>query len=352
MKPQENKPVGYCCAYTPPFLIRAAGFTPFRVLPVGKSPDQAGQLLHDNLCPHVKRILDRGLSNDLPDLSGMIFINSCDSMRRLSDAWKTSRPDDKTIVLELPSTKGERSITFYGDELSRLCETLAEWNDRSISDEDILEGIEIHNALVEKISALQRTVGQGQMPDGSRKLQEIYNFASTHSVEEAMIRIDGLLEEKREDIEGSDIVPIFISGNVLPDVEAFKLFESSGAAIVNDDLCTGSRMFSKLAISGSGNIFQSISRAIYSSPPCARTFDISDPGAIANEILSRANAAGAKGVILHTMKFCDPYLARIPYIRDHLREASMPFLVIEGDCTMGSMGQQQTRIEAFVEMLR
>jgi len=25
--------------------------------------------------------------------------------------------------------------------------------------------------------------------------------------------------------------------------------------------------------------------------------------------------------------------------------------MLEGDCTMGSMGQQQTRIEAFTEML-
>ncbi|MGO9146767.1 MAG: 2-hydroxyacyl-CoA dehydratase, partial [Desulfomonilia bacterium] len=53
----------------------------------------------------------------------------------------------------------------------------------------------------------------------------------------------------------------------------------------------------------------------------------------------------------HTAKFCDPYLARLPYIREVFRKEGMPLLVLEGDCTMRSMGQHRTRIEAFIEML-
>ena len=55
----KSKLIGFTCAYTPLALIEAAGYVPFRVLPMGEPPDQAGSLLHDNLCPHVKRILDR-----------------------------------------------------------------------------------------------------------------------------------------------------------------------------------------------------------------------------------------------------------------------------------------------------
>jgi benzoyl-CoA reductase/2-hydroxyglutaryl-CoA dehydratase subunit BcrC/BadD/HgdB len=57
-------------------------------------------------------------------------------------------------------------------------------------------------------------------------------------------------------------------------------------------------------------------------------------------------------VIGHTVKFCDPYLARLAAVRRTLQEAGMPFLVLEGDCTLRAIGQQRTRIEAFVEMLR
>nr|MBL0712275.1 2-hydroxyacyl-CoA dehydratase [Desulfobacterales bacterium] len=65
-----------------------------------------------------------------------------------------------------------------------------------------------------------------------------------------------------------------------------------------------------------------------------------------------STAATLCGVIGHTLKFCDPYLARLPMIRDTLREAGLPLLLLEGDCSLRSIGQQRTRIEAFIEMLR
>ena len=63
----KNEKIGYACAYAPLVLIDAAGYTPYRILPMSACPDQAGQLLHDNLCPHVKRILDRAIGKDLPE---------------------------------------------------------------------------------------------------------------------------------------------------------------------------------------------------------------------------------------------------------------------------------------------
>jgi benzoyl-CoA reductase/2-hydroxyglutaryl-CoA dehydratase subunit BcrC/BadD/HgdB len=43
---------------------------------------------------------------------------------------------------------------------------------------------------------------------------------------------------------------------------------------------------------------------------------------------------------------------RLPALRDGFRDAEVPLLVLEGDCTLRSLGQQRTRIEAFVEMLK
>jgi benzoyl-CoA reductase/2-hydroxyglutaryl-CoA dehydratase subunit BcrC/BadD/HgdB len=72
---------------------------------------------------------------------------------------------------------------------------------------------------------------------------------------------------------------------------------------------------------------------------------------LAQKVVARAKACKARGVIGYTLQFCDPYLARLPTISEVLREASIPLLLIEGDCTRSSIGQQQTRVEAFVEML-
>ena len=95
-----------------------------------------------------------------------------------------------------------------------------------------------------------------------------------------------------------------------------------------------------------------MSRSLLTRQPCARTMEADNPGKLADDVLAAARACQARGIIAHTAKFCDPYLNRMPLVRDLLREAGLPFLVLEGDCTMGSIGQQRTRIEAFIEMLR
>ncbi|MFH2098590.1 MAG: 2-hydroxyacyl-CoA dehydratase family protein, partial [Pseudomonadota bacterium] len=108
----EKRPaIGFTCAYTPLAVLEAAGFSGHRVLPTGGQwPDQAGRILHDNLCPHVKKVLDRALCNDLPELAGMVFMNSCDAMRRLYDAWIQVRPGEPALILDLPPMVTDRAI--------------------------------------------------------------------------------------------------------------------------------------------------------------------------------------------------------------------------------------------------
>ena len=118
--------VGFTCSYTPPALVHAAGFVPYRILPEGDAADQAGTVLHDNLCPEVKRTLDRKLAGDLPPLAGTVFVNSCDAMRRLYDAWLVARPDEPAILLDLPVAGDLRSVAFFARELERLTTALQE----------------------------------------------------------------------------------------------------------------------------------------------------------------------------------------------------------------------------------
>jgi benzoyl-CoA reductase/2-hydroxyglutaryl-CoA dehydratase subunit BcrC/BadD/HgdB len=77
---RDKKYIAFSCAYTPLQLIDAAGFIPWKILPAGIWPERAGEILHENLCPNVKRILDWGLEGDLPELAGVVFMNSCDGI--------------------------------------------------------------------------------------------------------------------------------------------------------------------------------------------------------------------------------------------------------------------------------
>ena len=352
MSQERFRWIGHVCSYTPTALIHAAGFTPYRVLPIGDSPDRAGQLLHDNLCPHVKRLLDRAMDDDLPALDGMVFMNCCDSMRRLSDAWRAARPDHGVVLVDLPVSNEESAVLFFAGQLTRLSETLSGWSGQSFSDADVSESIDRFNEMAVLLEEVSQRARGGTLDGGSFRLQDLFNRAATEPVDQTVELLRAVVGEPELLADTDNAVPIYLFGNVLPDPEAFTLFRSCGVHIAGDSVCTGLRAFSHIREEDSDQVFVRLARGLLDQPRCARTFEPSRPGKIAEEVLVEARRCHAKGVIAYTMKFCDPYTSRLPAIREVLREAGLPLLVLEGDCTMRSMGQQRTRIEAFVEMLR
>ncbi|MEJ2639983.1 MAG: 2-hydroxyacyl-CoA dehydratase family protein [Desulfosarcinaceae bacterium] len=341
--------IGYACAYTPLTLIDAAGLVPYRILPLGDSPDRAGQLLHTNLCPHVKRILDRALANDLPEMTGLVVMSSCDAMRRLGDAWHRAKPADDVVMIDLPATDDEAAVAFFAGELRRLTSILSQWSGRPLTPSAISGSIAHFNELANSFAVLGRRLVEN---GANGRLQELYNQAATQSLKERVTMLMNADLKPRGRSPEPKGVPILAFGNVLPDPEVFERFAVWGAAIVDADFCTGSRQFAPIEMAGPGDMLTRLARGLLRRPRCARTLCPTKPGAMAEEIRKRARAGRVRGVIAYAAKFCDPYMTRIPAVKTLLDEAGLPLLQIEGDGTLGSMGQQRTRIEAFIEMLR
>ena len=351
MTDDKKQFIGFTCAYTPLPLIDAAGFVPFRILPVTEAQDQAGSILHDNMCPHVKRVLDRAMAKDLPDLAGVVFMNSCESMRRLIDGWQQARPADRTIMVDIPSMSDDAAVGFFARGLERLWRTLLEWSEREAPLEAIGRSVKAWNELALKLAALDRAIGRTGPAGGRRLLQNALNISVTRPMEETLATLQALEKELAAKEPKPGRVPVYLFGNLLPDEEAFELLEKSGCRIAADSLCTGSRQITAIEFDSGSDPFPQMARALLGRPPCARTIAPSDPGRLARLVLDDAQRCVAKGVIAHVMKFCDPYLARLPAVREALKEKGMPMLVLEGDCTLRSLGQHRTRIEAFAEML-
>ena len=343
--------IGFTCAYTPLALIDAAGFTPYRILPLGDSPDRAGTLLHDNICPHVKRILDRAMSGDLPDLSGLVFMNSCDAMRRLAETWIIRKPEERVAIIDLPSTSNGMAVNYLTGELRRLAAILSRWTGKEVTKDAIVRSIGKYNELNRAVSRLADAVAGDMMPIGSRALQEIYNRSVTGPPDETLREITRLMQDTEPAGMRRTGIPVYLFGNVLPDPAAFDLFEECGCFIAGRDLCTAGRQLAPVDVGGSEDVISELAAGLIRRPACARTLQTEPDRSLTQQVLDSVGSSGARGVIVHIMKFCDPYLARLPGIRDALQEAGFPVLVLEGDCTTRSLGQYRTRIEAFVEML-
>ncbi|MBL0715926.1 MAG: 2-hydroxyacyl-CoA dehydratase, partial [Desulfosarcina sp.] len=199
--------IGFTCAYTPLPVIAAAGFTPYRVLPMSAAPDQAGRFLHDNICPHVKRIIDRAMDNDLPPLRGMVVVNSCDAMRRLVDAWQRIRPQEPVVMLDLPATRDAGAVAFYATELERLAEVLEAWGGQAFDAARTRAAVDQYNRLGGLLQALAEKRRRGRLAGGSAGMQAYYNQASTRPSGESMAALEKeLVNEAGGD--GQDGVPV------------------------------------------------------------------------------------------------------------------------------------------------
>lgn len=322
-----------------------AEFPPYRVLPVTDAADRAGELLHDNMCPHVKRVLDRVLDDDLPELHGLVVMNSCDAMRRLADALAIARPELPTAFVDLPAARGQAAEGWFASQLQQLADTLADWGGRPLSTEQIVASARTLGALRDRLDTARGPV----MAGGAGDFQALVNRCVTRSFAASLDELD-TLEEPQAVARGG--VPVFVFGNVLSDPAAFELFEQSGVQVVGDDLCTGSRQLTPTPLDPARPLMPQLAHELLERPACARTMTPGDPDAFASQISDAAKTSGAWGVVAHVMKFCDPYLARLPSLRERLEDDGLPVLVLEGDCTLRSLGQHATRIEAFAEMLR
>ena len=61
--------------------------------------------------------------------------------------------------------------------------------------------------------------------------------------------------------------------------------------------------------------------------------------------------SGARGVVVHVVKFCEPELFDVPAIRRTFAARGIPLLYLEGELERTLSEQTVTRVEAFAELL-
>jgi benzoyl-CoA reductase subunit C len=142
---------------------------------------------------------------------------------------------------------------------------------------------------------------------------------------------------------------LLISGSEVDDDDLIRLAEESGANVVMDDLCTGSRSFwqdvdpSKGAIAGLAERYLGI--------PCPRTYR---PGKASQRFSYLGDFIrdwDVQGVMLYTIRFCDTYQLDAPEMKDYIQSLGLPVLYLEDTYITSPVGQWKTRVEAFLETI-
>lgn len=346
--------IGWFCSYTPEELIMAAGFVPYRLgADIGGVEDHM-DFLPPNLCPYVRKFLAAALAGHYRDLAGIVFVYSCDAMRRLADIWTTYDAPGFYYCLDVPRRSDLAAELFLMEQLQEFKSFLVRQAKREISNPDIHRAIQTVNhtrSLMERISRLRRhgaPVLQGSMFHaiarcGMQADKARFNIEAEHFLH----RLESLSVggAKRTGVAKPRVL---LSGCVVDGTALPEFIEGCGCTIVADDHCTGARHYSG-RMNDAMDPLRAIAWRYLQRPACAR---MTGAAARIRRVLSLARKYRVDGVIFQTLKFCDPVQADLPRLSETLQREGIPLLPIDLENSDTAGGQIKTRVEAFVELLK
>ena len=339
------------CSYTPLELIYAGGFLPYRIIGHSEPPKNADSYIHPNFCQFVKSTIDVAIDGGYNFLEGVVFVNSCDAMRRLHDVWKRYVPTKFIHILDIPMGNLSLGDTYLKEEFDKLRCALENYASITISDQDIENAIEVYNesrSIYNRLNAL-RTKNPPSIT-GTELMKFTSDFFETDpkvwnkETKDFLDKINTPLNNQTK----SNNPRVLLSGSPLHEIDFISFIEEIGLNVVYEDLCTGSKFFD-LVIQDSQDVLGSLSEAYLTRTPCARMMKLKER---AEQIYKNAERFKVDGIIHHSLKFCDTYLYDVPALKAILTEKGLNVLFIESDGGLGNVNQIRTRIEAFSEIIK
>ena len=328
----------------------AAGFVPVRLSSGERPPSGSEAYLPPNICPYVRSILDEAGAGRFAELSGVVFVLSCDAMRRFADIWDLYIGDRFVWRLDIPRRGGEAAVRFFREQLLGLLRALGTKAGRAISDDELEEAIEVVNEtrrLVRRISAF-RIEGDGLL-SGTEFYRIAHAAMSADKVrfnEEAR-RYIAALEAAEGSGKSTGRPRVLLCGCVADGPALSGAIEDAGAVVVAEDLCTALRHYDGEVETGRDPL-EALARRYLGRTACAR---MTGAESRTRRLLELIEQYQADGVVFHTLKFCDLVQSDLPLVRQVLEKESIPLLHIERDFSDASGGQLSTRFGAFVEVL-
>jgi benzoyl-CoA reductase subunit C len=342
---------GYFCDYVPEELLWAAGYATVRVTGGRGEVVSADKYLQSNVCSFARRCFDQALDGVFNYLDALVIPHTCDVINKIYDLWAYRMKDPSFLhYLWVPHKVFDRDATAVMlGEFRRLRQGLEEHRGAPISDEAIREAIRIYDryrSLLKRIYALRRTDPPG-LTGTEAFTVSLAGILAPKDV--AIGWMEKLLTEERPALPAGRRPRILIAASMLDDADLVRAVEASGAWVVADDVCTGSRYFWDLVGEEEADPMKALVARYLNKVPCPRSFESLAPRWRHLEALCRDYRVD--GVIFYILRCCDAHLFQYPLLRERLEKAGVRHLYLQGDQTAGIGEAVSNRIQAFTETL-
>ncbi|MDY5211632.1 double-cubane-cluster-containing anaerobic reductase [Intestinibacter sp.] len=357
---EEGKKVfGTFCVYVPDELIFAANAIATGLCGGSQFWVPGGEkVLPTNTCPLIKASVGARLDRTCPffRIADMyIGETTCDGKKK---AWEILGEDVPVHVMDLPQMKREKDIKAWAEEIRELKKVIEEFTGNKITAEYLNESIKLINNKRKALSRLYECRKADKVPISGRDALVISQIAFYDDPARFTQMTNKLCDELEQRIkDGVSVVKegtkrILLTGTPLavPNWKLHNIIETSGAVVVCEEMCTGTRYFENLVdetkttvdeqIDALANRYMGINCACF-TPNTARIDDI----------IRLAKEYKVDGVIDVNLKFCSLYDVEGYTVERALKEAGIPVMGIETDYTDSDAEQLRTRIGAFIEMI-
>lgn len=347
--PAGRVPVGYFCPYVPEELLWAAGAFPVRLMDMPVKISHAQAHLPAYCCHLVKSSLENYLRGDLDFLRGIVFSQSCDTMKGLADIWAIDARFSFQFNLMVPSRlNSSLARDYFRIELERLKAAL-EKELGPILDGNLKEAIHLFNQIRERLRTLYARLRDNGGYISGKELAQIVRAGYLMDREQYLRLLTRFLDSwPGQAEEKTPGVPLYLSGNIAHSGGWFSLIDEAGGRIVGDDLCSGARTL-RLMVHEENDPLDALVDRYFTTFFCPTKHQgIQDH----QELLSKeVRESGARGVVFIFYKYCESFFFDYPDLKKSLDAAGYSSLLLEIEDPSQSKEQVKIRLQAFVEML-
>ena len=348
--------VGSYCTYFPKEIAMAMGAGCVSLCSTSdETIPEAEKDLPKNLCPLIKSSYGFAKTDKCPFFyfsDVVVGETTCDGKKKMYEYMSEFKD---VFIMELPNSQREPGLQLWKGEIIRFKEYLEQKFGVTITEEQIREAVKTENQARQSLKKLYEVMKHDPAPIKGQDLFKVL-YGSTFKFDRSLIpgEVDALTAKiEKEYAEGKmeEKKPrILITGCPIGGAteKVIRAVEDNGGIVVTFENCSGAKSIYKMVDEDAEDIYDAIARR-YLNIGCS----VMTPNPNRLELLGRLiDEYQVDGVVDMILQACHTYNVETNTIRKFVTgEKGIPYISVETDYSQADIGQLNTRLAAFVEML-
>lgn len=348
--------VGSYCTYFPQELAMAMGAASVSLCSTSdETIAEAEKELPKNLCPLIKSSYGFARTDKCPFFyfsDVVVGETTCDGKKKMYEYMAEFK---ETYLMELPNTQREDALVLWRNEMIRFKEYLEKHFETTITEDDIRKAIKVNNEARLALRNLYGVMKHDPAPITGYDLF-IVLYGSTFKLDRSLIagEVNALVEKIEKEYKEGKMQPkkprILVTGCPLGGAteKVIRAIEDNGGIVVTYENCSGAKAIDKMVDEDDPDVYGALARR-YLDIGCS----VMTPNPNRLELLGRLiDEYKVDGVVEMTLQACHTYNVESFGIRKFVNEEKkLPYISVETDYSQADIGQLNTRITAFIEML-